>query len=95
MRCPIWLRHHLVDGNAGVNVRARGLLDAHAGQEGAAGARVIAGAIGPGVGAQVLQPADDLELFVHVRERRERGRQREVRAVAAGHHADGMVPFGT
>ena len=45
--------HHLVDGNAGADVRARGLLDAHAGEEGAAGARVIAGAIGPGIGAEI------------------------------------------
>ncbi len=70
---PDLVRHHLVDGNAGANVRARRLLDAHAGEEGAAGARVIAGAVGPGVGAQVRKAADDLELFVHIRERRERG----------------------
>ena len=43
----------LVDGDAGADVRARGLLDAHAGQEGAAGARVVAGAVRAGIGAQV------------------------------------------
>src|SRR6185436_808955 len=71
---------HLVDGHAGADVRARGLLDAHAREEGAARTRVIAGAIDLRVGADVVEAGDDLQLFLDVHERRERGRQREVRA---------------
>ena len=38
---------HLVDRNAGVNIGPRGLANAHAGEERAVGAGMIAGAIGP------------------------------------------------
>src|SRR5678815_3315666 len=90
---PDLIRHHLVDGNAGANVRPSRLLDAHPGEERAAGARVIAGTVGSGVGTQVLQPADDLELLVHVRQWRQCGREREVGARAANKIAPTRMAF--
>ena len=44
---PDLIGRNLVDGNARMDVRAGGFLDADAGQERAAGARVVASAVRP------------------------------------------------
>ena len=88
--------HHLVDGHAGLDVRARGLLDAHAGEEGAAGARVIARAIGPGLRADVGEARDDLEWLRTLASGASVGDSaKSAPPSPAGHQAAGMAPFGT
>ena len=52
---PDLIGRNLVDGNARMDVRAGGFLDADAGQERAAGARVVTGAIRPGGGVDMVQ----------------------------------------
>ena len=66
------IRDNLIDGNAGLDVGARGLLHAHTGEERAAGPRVIAGTVGTGRGVHVVHAAEHLKLVLHGRERLER-----------------------
>ena len=54
------LRSNLVDGDAGMNVRASGLFHANAGKEAAAGASMIAGAVGARRGVDLIEPAENL-----------------------------------
>src|SRR5581483_5729986 len=56
--------HDLVDGHAGVDVGAAGLLDADAGEEGAAGAGVVTAAVVAGGGVAVVEAAEDLDLVL-------------------------------
>ena len=74
------VRDDLIDGDAGLDVRAGGLLHAHAGEERAAGARVIACAVGAGRGVHVVHATEHLELMLHGRERLQRATEVEVRA---------------
>ena len=60
---------HLVDGNAGVNVRTGGLLDPDTGQERAAGPRVVAGAVWSGRGVDMVQSGEDLQAVFDVLQR--------------------------
>jgi hypothetical protein len=52
--------HHLVDRHAGMDVGAGGFFDADAGEEGAAGAGMVAAAVGAGGGIAVVQAARNL-----------------------------------
>ncbi len=56
------LGRHLVDGDAGFDVGPGGLAHADPGQERAAGASMVAGAIGTGRGVDVVHAAEDLQL---------------------------------
>ena len=80
---PNLIRHHLINGNARVNVRARRLLHAHAGQERAAGSRVIARAVRAGRGVDVIQSAEDLQLMLHLRQRLHGARELKIFSRAA------------
>ena len=64
MRWPILLGDDLVDRDAGVDVGPGGLLDPDAGQEGAAGPGVVAGAVAAGGGVEVVEAAEDLDLVL-------------------------------
>ena len=81
---PDLVGHHLVDGDAGMDVGAGGLLDTHTREERGARARVVARAIGARVCAEVVETADHLQMLVYLREGRQRGREREIRAAFAG-----------
>ena len=70
------------------------LLHAHAGEERAAGAGVIAGAVRAGRGVDVVQPAEDLELVLHRRQRLHGAVQFEILAFAFGHQVGWMAPLG-
>ena len=74
---------NLVDGNARVNVRAGGFLDADAGQEGATGARVVTGAVRAGRGVDVVQLAQDLQAFFDVLQRLHRAVEFKILALAS------------
>ena len=81
---PDLVGHHLVDGDARLDVRACGLLDAYPGEERAARARVITRTIGPGIRAHAVETRDHLQLIANIHQRRQRRREREVRAAFAG-----------
>ncbi len=72
---PDALGHDLINGRACMDIGAGSLLNAHASQEGAAGPRMVAAAIGAGVRTEVFQPGDDLEVAPQVLQRLQRGRQ--------------------
>src|SRR5260370_8204222 len=78
------LRDDLVNRDAGANVRAGRFLHPNAGQERAAGARVIAGAIRTGGGVDMVQAAENLELMLHLRQRLHRTAQLEIFAFPLG-----------
>ena len=63
------LGRHLVDRDARVDVRAGGLLDPDAGQERAAGPRMVAGPVEAAVGIHLVQPAQDLDLLLDLLQR--------------------------
>ena len=56
------LRHDLVDGNAGMKIRAVGFLDAHAGEERGVGAGMVAAAIRSAIGGNVGETAEHLDV---------------------------------
>src|SRR3989442_10954228 len=66
---PDLIGRNLVDGNARMNVRAGGLLDADTGQERATGARVVAGAVRSGRRVDMVQAAENLQAFFDVLQR--------------------------
>src|SRR5260370_411417 len=70
-------RHCLIDGGAGANARGA-LVQTNAGQEGAAAAGVIAGAVGPGLRRFVIQAAEDLNELLAALQRLQRAAEREV-----------------
>jgi hypothetical protein len=78
------IRRDLIDGDAGLDVRPGGLLHAHAGEEGAAGARVVARAIGTGRGIDVVHAAEHLQLVLHGSKRLHGAGQFEILAFALG-----------
>jgi hypothetical protein len=72
---PDPLGDHLVDGHSGMDVGSGGLLDAHAGKKGPARAGMVTGSVVAGIGAQILEPGNDLELALHGLQGLQRGRQ--------------------
>src|SRR5688572_13704570 len=81
---PDLVGNHLVDGDASLDVRAGGLLDAYAREEGAARTCVIAGTIRTRIRTHAIQTRNDLQRPAHVGQRRERGREGEIRTAFAG-----------
>ena len=75
---PDLVRHDLIDGNAGVDVCARGFFDANACQKRSAGARMITGAVRAGSGVDVVQAAQNLDLIFHRSQRLHRAGQLKV-----------------
>ena len=72
------VRHDLIDGNAGVDVCARGFFDANASEKSSAGARMITGAVRAGSGVDVVQAAENLDLILHRSQRLHRAGQLKV-----------------
>src|SRR5438034_10608004 len=85
---PDLIGRNLVDGNARMNVRAGGFLDADAGQERATGAGVVARAVRPGRRVDMVQAAEDLQALFDVLQRLHGAIQFEVFAFA------GRPPIG-
>ena len=63
------LGRHLVDRDARVDVGAGRLLDPDAGQERAAGPRMVARPVQPAVGVDLVEPAEDLDLVLDLLQR--------------------------
>src|SRR5438105_2601887 len=85
---PDLIGRNLVDGNARVNVRAGGFLDADSGQERATGARVVACAVRPRSGVDMVKAAEDLQVFFDVLQRLHRAVEFKVFALS------GRPPIG-
>src|SRR3989442_10156971 len=85
---PDLIGRNLVDGNARMNVRAGGFLDADAGQERATGARVVTCAVRPRSGVDMVKAAENLQAFFDVFQRLHRAVEFKVFALA------GRPPIG-
>ena len=59
----------LIDGNAGMNIGARGLLRMDAGEIASAGAGVIAAAIAQRVAGVMVEAADDADVVMEIGDR--------------------------
>ena len=81
---PHLLRNNLVHGDAGMEICALGFLYAHAGQERAAGAAVVARAIWPGRGGFEGQTAEHLKLGFEGSQRLHRFVEREIAILPGG-----------
>src|SRR5947207_13491125 len=80
---PDLIGRNLVDRNARMDVRPGGFLDADTGQECATGARVVACAVWPWSGVDMVQAAEDLQALFDVLQRLHRTVEFKVFALAS------------
>ena len=79
---PDLVGHHLIDGNARMDVCPCSLLYPHAREKRAAGPGVIPSAVGTRGGIHVIHPAEDLHLLLELGQRFQRAAKFEVLAIA-------------
>ena len=89
------LGHDLVGGDPVPDVRARGLLGVHAGEEAGGGPRVVAGAVPQLVGVVVGEPAQHQQVLAERLQRLQDAGEREGPPSSAGFQSGMMMPFGT
>ena len=75
---PYFGRHHLVDRNSRVDIRAGGFFHSNTGEERAAGAGVVSGSIGPGQGIDLVHSLEDLKPVLQSLQRGHRRTQLEI-----------------